>query len=843
MRFSNPISTPQPLNLRTLAPQYYISPKFMILSLLWCGDVCISPVKPMVRSTSEYSAGMNWVRANFTKSCVFGIAIAAAGVSSISAESYDAQALQKESTKRSESLLLAQELLIAGDTHYNAAEYKEATESYSRAFSMISGGPAGADLKKASSERYATAVVEYSKDLSRFGQYEKARALLNNVLADDVAPNNLAAKTMLAKLDDPIRTNPALTLEASKEAESAGKWLRKAEGYFNLGKYDDAYLAYEEVLHLDPYNKAARRGMERVNGAVSDYAAAAYDQTRAEALMQVDSQWELKVNPKSPYQKTEVTTVEEEERLQEVYANKLRQIVIPVVDFQDASISEVYEIIRIWSKEYDQFSIEEENKGVNFVLNLGSADSEWGKKVRAKRVNLNLRGVPLNKVMDFVSEATGTRWRFGQHAVVISPNGAADSAIQRRSFRVPPTFMQDAAGQATDSSDPFADDSSSRQTLSARVTAKEFLTQLGVSFPDGASAKYIPGTSTLMVSNTAHNIDLIDQYVKTYSQTENVQVMLKLTVMDVQTSEIEELGFDWLIGNDSTSNTILAGGTQGSGYPIGLPIQGANISNAGPVTSGLRSGGSMFENTLDSLSSGSAIIQDPRVRAPGIVTLTTENAQVIMRGLSQTKNVDRLDAPSIIARSGEKATLFNGREMIYPTEYEPAELPNSVRSSGDGSFPVTPSHPTAFETRDVGVNLEAEATVSEDRNYIDVSIVSEISDFDGFVDYGSPINTSATDATGNAVVTEITENSILMPLFRSIPLNTSVTVQDGSTFVIGGLNKSSVEKVEDKVPFIGDVPLVGRFFRSEGTRKSNRSLLIFITVELKDPTGRNWRDR
>lgn len=797
----------------------------------------------MVRSTSEYSAGMSWVKANFTKSCVFGIAIAAASVSSSSADSYDTKALQKESAKRSESLVLAQELLAAGDAHYNSAQYKKATENYSKAFGMISGGPVGTELKKASADRYAQAAVEYSKDLSRFGQYAKARTLLNSVLEDGVAPNNLAAKTALSRLDDPIRTNPVLTAQLSREAESAGKWLRKAEGYFNLGKYDDANLAYEEVLHLDPYNKAARRGMERVNGAVRDYAAAAYDQTRAEALMQLDSQWELKVRPKSPYQQSEVTAVEEEERLQEVYANKLRQIIIPVVDFQDSSITEVYEIIRVWSKEYDQFSINEESKGVNFVLNLGSEDSEWGKKVRAKRVNLNLRGVPLNKVMDFVSEATGTQWRFGEHAVVISPRGAADSTIQRRSFRVPPTFMQDAAGQATESSDPFADDSSSSKTLSARVTAKEFLTQLGVTFPEGSSAKYIPGTSTLMVANTSHNIDLIEQYVQTYSQTESVQVVMKLTIMDVQTTDLEELGFDWLIGNDTNSNTILAGGTQGNGYPIGLPNGVPEPINSGPVTSGLRSGASMFNTSRNAFTSGGDLTNNTDVRAPGILTLTTENAQVIMRGLSQTKNVDRIDAPSIIARSGEKATLFNGREMIYPTEYEPPELPNSTGTNGSGAFPVTPSTPTAFETRNVGVTFEAEATVSEDRNYIDVNIVSDVSDFDGFVDYGSPINTNSSDANGNAVVTEITPNTILMPIFRSIPLNTSVTVRDGATFVIGGLNKSSIETVEDKVPILGDIPFVGRLFKSEGTRKSDRSMLIFITVELKDPTGRNWRDR
>lgn len=69
--------------------------------------------------------------------------------------------------------------------------------------------------------------------------------------------------------------------------------LYMAEGNFNLGKYDDAKKAYEEVVRADPYNAAARRGLERIASAKSDYYRAAYDHTRAELLSQVDAAWGL----------------------------------------------------------------------------------------------------------------------------------------------------------------------------------------------------------------------------------------------------------------------------------------------------------------------------------------------------------------------------------------------------------------------------------------------------------------------------------------------------------------------------------------------------------------------
>ncbi|MEI6675557.1 MAG: von Willebrand factor type A domain-containing protein [Verrucomicrobiota bacterium] len=84
-----------------------------------------------------------------------------------------------------------------------------------------------------------------------------------------------------------------------------------AEGNYNLGKYDAAKKEYENVLRTDPYNRAARRGLEVIASAKSAYYRAAYDQTRAELLMDVDKAWELELpqdsaSPKNPQSTTEL---------------------------------------------------------------------------------------------------------------------------------------------------------------------------------------------------------------------------------------------------------------------------------------------------------------------------------------------------------------------------------------------------------------------------------------------------------------------------------------------------------------------------------------------------------
>ncbi len=92
-----------------------------------------------------------------------------------------------------------------------------------------------------------------------------------------------------------IRTNAALAFEHTENVDEVRRTLYLAEGNYNLGKFDDAKREYENVIRIDPYNKAARRGLERLAVARADYYRAAYDHTRAELLAQVDNAWELSV--------------------------------------------------------------------------------------------------------------------------------------------------------------------------------------------------------------------------------------------------------------------------------------------------------------------------------------------------------------------------------------------------------------------------------------------------------------------------------------------------------------------------------------------------------------------
>lgn len=762
---------------------------------------------------------------------------------------------QSELSRRSSSIEEAQELLRKGDEAYKAGRYSEAVEAFAGARDLIPDAPISSELRTAATERYAQASVEQARVLSRKGDVAGAKAAVDKVLAEKVAPNDPGALAFRAQLDDPIRTNPALTEEHAANVDSVRRLLYTAEGAYNLGKFDESKKHYEEVLRIDPTNTAARRGMEQVASAKSGYQKAAYDHTRAEMLGQVDASWELQipapelgVGPGDPG--NEMTA-----RGMITVAAKLDRIIIPKLALDQASLVEALDFLRLKAAENDTLESDPARKGVNFTVNLGPPESEIAKRIRALRFDLQLSQIPLSRALKYITDITQTAFSTDDFSVIIAPVGSASDELVTRSYRVPPDFLTSlntGEGTTAANDDPFGETTAKEGLLTKRLSAQEALVKQGVSFPDGASASYNAATNTLRVINTATNLDYISQIVETMTQTEPVMVAVRVTMIKTQQTNLEELGFDWLVNPANTGNTLVpAGGTAGSspgrtGADFASPFNTDPTAQPnGVVTNGLRSGDQAINsNDIDDLINNPDRSAQQGSVAPGIMAVTgfftDGQVQAVMRGLSHKKGVDIMARPSTITRSGQASTVTMVREFMYATEYEPPELPNRV--FGAGASPVTPATPTAFEKRDVGIILEVLPVAGADKRFVDVTLNPSFTEFDGYVNYGSPINTAAQGLLGPEMVT-VTENRILMPVFSAQKIATQLSVADGSTIVIGGLMQESVQNVEDKVPVLGNLPVVGRLFQSTAKQPVTTAIIFLVNVELLDPSGRPYRDR
>src|SRR5437899_5093170 len=378
-------------------------------------------------------------------------------------------------------------------------------------------------------------------------------------------------------------------------------------------------------------------------------------------------------------------------------------------------------------------------------------------------------------------------------------------------------------------------------------------------------ATFWPHSGTLIVRNTQDNLDMVDALVDQANISQPKQVAIESKFVEINQNNLKELGFDWLLGPFTLNGKVFgSGGTAGNGGPIkpaNFPFNNANGSvtggpgtgipgdgtGGGPVTGGNRSGNfAISANALDALLMPG--LGQAAGAAPGIFGLagvfTNPQFQVVIRALNQKKGIDLLSAPKVTTKSGQRAIVEVIREFRYPRTYTQPQVPSigSTTSIVSGVVPVvvTPTTPQDWETRNTGVTLEVEPVIGGDSTTIDLNLIPQVVEFEGFINYGSPINAIGVNTVMGISVSqpvELTPNVINQPVFSTRKVTTSVSVWDGQTVVLGGLMREDVQKTEDKVTILGDIPLVGRAFRTNTEQHTKKNLVIFVTARIVTPAG------
>jgi general secretion pathway protein D len=625
--------------------------------------------------------------------------------------------------------------------------------------------------------------------------------------------------------------------------EEVKRLIQEGEGYYATGRYDIAFKRCEQAINIDKYNIAARRLMEKINAARQQYADAAYSETRGAMLADVDKAWGLPLRKFTDGQTAIVEQPQMDSRGSQAINNKLDTIIIPRIDFTDSSIKEALDFIKKRASDLD--TGDSDNKGINIVLKLppDSPDASYP-------ITLSLSDVPLREALRYVTEAANLKIKIETHAVVVVPATENTDVLITKEYKVPPGFITATPGSAPPQVSGVA--AGSQSVIAARSIAKDFLETQGVEFPVGASANYISLTSRLIVKNTQANLELIDALVDTSVATKPTQVEIEAKFLEVTQNNLNELGFDWLLGQFALaggSGVYGSGGTIGlgrtinnTGYPLvnpgtSLPV-GANSGTSGPMTAGNRGGTTGISlNAVDAILLGS-----PAGPAPGVLSVagvfTNPQFQVVLRALSQKKGIDLVSAPKVTTKSGSTAKIEIVREFRYPSQFDPPQL---SATTGSTYAPVVPNSPSGWETKNTGITLEVEPTVGPDSYTIELRLAPRVIEFDGFINYGSPINASVQYTTPfltlPSTTFEATPNTINQPVFSVREVETQVSVYDGQTVVMGGLMREDVQKVQDKVPFLGDIPLAGRLFRTNVDQHIKRNLLMFVTAGLLDPAG------
>lgn len=771
----------------------------------------------------------------------------------------------REVAKREAQRTEAQRLVLEGGMLFDRGDYTGAMKADRAAWEMLVDSPATGTVKTAARDGYSRAAIAQARKLADDARYAEARDLLNTVLEADFDPDNPEAKRLKARLDDPDRFNPALTPQHLGNVAAVNSLLGLANGLVELGDYDGAIEKFQAVLRIDRYNSAARQGMERVEKFKTDYYATARDHTRAARMAQMDAAWEehlpASLDVSGMFGGLTPDSGGAGRSAKDAIVTKLQTWIVPRVDLQGATLDETMDFLRIRSRDLDP-----KHQGISFIVRVPQ-------EARTKPITLALAHVPLDELLRYVTQMTGTAYRVDEFAVIITSLTERTTTMVSKSWRVPPDFIANApAGDAAPPGgaapvDPFAATTTkgaaptTLQSLTIRrFGAREFLEQRGVMFPEGATASYNPATNILFVRNTVENLLLIDDLVEQAAGAAPKLVEVRVRMIEVGETHLNELGFDWMVGpsNVPGSNGVFTtGGTVGSGRSsdftnTDFPFTNPSTTPVGfnPVTAGLRSSGAILGTpSIDGLiGKAQQIASDSR--SPGAFTIagvfTDPQFQVVIRALSQKKAKDTLSSPSVITKSGQRASVVIAREFIYPTEFNPPQIPTTIsrppiqilgQVALAGAVPVTPTTPTAFSKRDVGVTLEVEPVVAANNKTIEISISPSITEFDGFINYGSDIMASQPGPIFGVRIPYTQPNPVLQPIFHSNKSTSAVTIYDGATIMLSSVVTERRQDIQDKVPIVGSLPLVGRAFQSKVTQLERKNVLMFVTVRLLDPGG------
>ncbi len=378
---------------------------------------------------------------------------------------------------------------------------------------------------------------------------------------------------------------------------------------------------------------------------------------------------------------------------------KMRRIVLPEVNLNEASLDEAVEFLRSKSRECDVAEKDPARKGINLVIKPGAP-------VPKGKITMNLKNVPLLEALRYVTELVGMTYLIEPFAVLV-----AAAPVPSKSHVTTPDLRQ------------------------AALRIRTHLVEAGVTFteaPDG-EVVVLKDERTLQVWTDEAGHQKLASVLARFGKDK----MLRITM-----------------------------------HAFAVPMESHWISDLGVM----------------SLAQGV-----PTVTA----ALSAEQTADLLQRLQQDKSCSLFAAPTVVTPEGRRATIENIREFIYPTEFDPPKvlprspLPDDSKggTTAPTSYSVTPTTPTAFEMRPVGLRLEIDPEVSMADDIITLALEPEWTVFEGFLDYGQPIYASTTDAVGKATPVELTANKLKQPIFRTATLRTSVTMHDGTSVVMGGMGE------------------------------------------------------
>ena len=731
------------------------------------------------------------------------------------------------------------------------------------------------DLKERIKDAKGSALARRSLVAIEARDMSKASALISQYAElkgkDDASVVRLQ-KEFASKRNDPTYRNvdelsPGLRVKDDKVNEL----LVKGRARYLYGDYQGALDAYREVLQYQPNNSESKAYQIRIRQMLSENSGQwNRGVTKGKLLELLDETWKL------PEVFNRENVKVDSANGNDPVIEKMKSIQLPEgFIVRDQPLDRALALLQTQAASYDK-----DQKGVNIVL-IDTANKN-------PTVNLQLRGVSVYQALDYTCKRVGFSFTVGSGGIVEVREASGDSLLETEIYPLSTAAVLKMTGlSAGGTGAPAAGGAASPFGGAAaggagagdgqrpeEVAIKNFLTRSGVAFEAPSTLSY-DGTN-LIVYQSRKNLDRVKNIIRRYSDIKQVHIEAKF--MEVEQKVLNELGVNWSL--DGVTPRVLGtaptytdlppvggffnpdGTSRGDGtrwfLDPGTPASGGQAITR--AQSGLRSVNSVFANNNGTgkslvISNGSSSVSSYPQNAPvfpgganygnanntfggKVGVMGAYDLSVFIRAIEQTNGSDLMSSPSLTVLDGKTAVIKVAQLLRYPQAYGDTQSNVGTASAQGGgsstSVAITAGTPQDFTVQEVGVTLEVTPTVAADDS-IALNLKPKVTEFEGFVEYGG------TSVALSGTLTVTVPSGFFQPIFSTREVTTDVTVFDGATVVIGGLTREEVKTVEDKVPVLGSLPLIGAAFRSSGKAISKKSLMVFVTANLVSPGGATLR--
>ncbi|NRA25634.1 MAG: hypothetical protein HRU10_00090 [Opitutales bacterium] len=441
-----------------------------------------------------------------------------------------------------------------------------------------------------------------------------------------------------------------------------------------------------------------------------------------------------------------------------------------------------------------------------YDLNLVVPDTVTG------RASLKLRNVTWRQVFEVVLETSGSTYI--EDGNIIKIKSLEDLAVEPVDTRV---FIIN-----------FAEANEIQSAVRPLISSQA-----------GGGIRVDTRTNALIVTERPSRMNKIQEIIERLDR-ETEQVMIESKFVEVTNRDAENIGVNWLslggyqVGtgsftrtfNRSNSTSRSNGTTESSNSNTGNNFSNSDTSSntfgsnfsSGTAGSGFSdtiasSTGSSLANSLTT-SGGTAVsdfvsfVNDSAIGRVDNVVFSADGFNVILSALENYSDVELVSNPTVVTLNNESALISIGER--FP-------IPNYTYNEERGSYEVS-----NFNYEDIGIKLNVTPQVNS-AGFINLDILPEVSSRQGTVSFGG--------ASGAEI-----------PIIASRRTETTISLKDGYTLAIGGLMENQTENGETKVPLLGDIPGLGRLFRSTTKSESKRNLIIFITAKTLSADGSTYRD-